>query len=200
MRLILASASPQREQLLSTLGVDFDVQPTHVEELTEGDPAEVVLENARRKARAAAMPGALVIGCDTDVALDGQLLGKPGNGGEAGEFLGRLAGRTHEVHSGLVLLGPAEDQERSALASSAVDFRDVSKAERDRYVASGEWRGRAGGYAVQGLGSTLVAAIRGDISNVIGLPIGALLELAPELAPADPLRAAATQETFRQSL
>ena len=187
-RIVLASASPQRKQLLSMLGVDFDVQPTHVEELSEGDPAEVVMENARRKARAAATPGALVIGCDTDVALDGRLLGKPRTEEEASEFLDRLAGRTHEVHSGLVLLGPAEDRERSALASSAVDFRDIAATERDRYVASGEWRGRAGGYAVQGLGSTLVAAVRGDISNVIGLPIGALLDLAPELAPggADP--------------
>jgi septum formation protein len=187
-RVILASASPQRKQLLSMLAVDFDVQPTHVEELTEGDPAEVVLENARRKARAGATEGALVIGCDTDVALDGELLGKPGDEEEARDFLDRLAGRTHEVHSGLVLLGPAEDQERSALARSAVEFRALIPAERDRYVASGEWRGRAGGYAVQGLGSTLVAAVRGDISNVIGLPIGALLELAPELAPggADP--------------
>jgi septum formation protein len=183
MRLILASASPQRKSLLSMLGADFEVAPTNVEELTEGDPAEVVLENAQRKARAAATEGALVIGCDTDVALDGRLLGKPRTGKEAGEFLDRLAGRTHEVHSGLVLIGPTEGQERSDLASSAVEFRDITDAERERYVASGEWRGRAGGYAVQGLGATLIAAVRGDISNVIGLPIGALLDLAPELAP-----------------
>ena len=182
-RLILASASPQRRQLLSMLRVDFDVQPTHVEELTEGDPAEVVLENARRKARAAAAEGALVIGCDTDVALDGELLGKPSDEEEAREFLGRLAGRTHEVLSGLVIAGPDIDQERSAVASSAVEFRATAAAERERYVASGEWRGRAGGYAIQGLGATLVAAVHGDISNVIGLPIGALLDLAPELAP-----------------
>jgi septum formation protein len=183
LRLILASASPQRKQLLSMLGVDFDVEPTHVEELTKGDPAEVVLENARRKARAAATEGALVIGCDTDVALDGRLLGKPGDEEEAGRFLEKLSGREHEVLSGLVVAGPAGAEERSAVASSAVVFREVSQAERDRYVASGEWRSRAGGYAVQGLGATLIAAVHGDISNVIGLPIGALLELAPELAP-----------------
>ena len=165
------------------LGLDFEVAPTHVEELTDGDPAEVVLENARRKARAAATPGALVIGCDTDVALDGRLLGKPGDEEEAHRFLEALSGREHEVLSGLVICGPDEGGERTALASSAVDFREASAAERERYVASGEWRDRAGGYAVQGLGSTLVAGVRGDISNVIGLPIAALLELAPELAP-----------------
>ena len=180
-RVILASASPQRKQLLSMLGVEFEVQPTHVEELTEGDPAEVVLENARRKAAAAATDGALVIGCDTDVALDGRLLGKPGTEEEAAEYLTSLSGRQHEVLSGLVIRGPATDEERSALASSAVDFRAVPDAERARYVASGEWRGRAGGYAIQGLGATLVAAVEGDLSNVIGLPLSALLELAPEL-------------------
>ena len=186
MRLILASASPQRKQLLSMLGLEFEVAPSHVEELTDGDPADVVLENARRKARAAAAEGALVIGCDTDVALDGRLLGKPGDEGEAAAYLDRLSGREHEVLSGLVVAGPGEGEERDAVARSAVEFRDISPAERDRYVASGEWRGRAGGYAVQGLGSTLVAAVRGDISNVIGLPVGTLLELAPELGPRTP--------------
>ena len=183
MRLILASASPQRKQLLSMLGLEFEVAPTHVDELQDGEPAEVVLENARRKARAAATEGALVIGCDTDVALDGRLLGKPGDENEARRFLDLLSGREHEVLSGLVVSGPSGGEERSAVARSAVVFRDAPEAERDRYVASGEWRGRAGGYAVQGLGATLIAAVHGDISNVIGLPIGALLDLAPELAP-----------------
>lgn len=183
MRLILASASPQRRELLSRLGLEFEVAPTHVEELTEGDPAEVVLENARRKALAAATPGALVIACDTDVALDGRLLGKPGNEGEAEQFIGVLSGREHEVLSGLVMLGPDAGQARETVTSSRVVFHDLDEAEIARYVASGEWHGRAGGYAVQGLGATLVAAIYGDISNVIGLPIGALLDLAPELGP-----------------
>ena len=194
MRLILASASPQRRQLLTVLGLQFEVAPTHVDELNDGDPAEVVLENARRKAHAAARAGALVIGCDTDVAVDGRLLGKPGDEGEAERFLGILSGRQHEVLSGLVILGPREGEERSAVASSAVAFRDVPEPERDRYIASGEWRGRAGGYAVQGLGATLIDAVHGDISNVIGLPIGALLGLAPELAPGPP------QQTFRPRL
>lgn len=165
------------------LGVDFEVTPTHVEERTDGEPAEVVLENARRKARAAVRPGALVIGCDTDVALGGRLLGKPGDGARAAEFLAELSGREHEVLSGLVLVGPGEGQEREAVSRSVVEFRELTPAECERYVALGEWRDRAGGYAVQGLGATLIAAVRGDISNVIGLPLSALIELAPELLP-----------------
>ena len=85
--------------------------------------------------------------------------------------------------SGLALLGPGEGQERTGRCSSRVTFRELGEAEIERYLASGEWRERAGGYAIQGLGSTLVAAVEGDIANVIGLPVGLLLELAPELGP-----------------
>lgn len=194
MRLILASASPQRRQLLAALGLRFDVAPTDVEELSAGDPAEVVLENAHRKAGAAATEGSLVIGCDTDVALDGQLLGKPGDEQQAAEYLAGLAGREHQVLSGLVLVGPGSEESRDSVAVSRVVFRDLTEDEIRSYVASGEWRGRAGGYAVQGLGATLIDAVHGDISNVIGLPIGALLGLAPELAPGSP------QQTFRSRL
>jgi septum formation protein len=130
-----------------------------------------------------AAPGRLVIGCDTDVVVDGRALGKPRASEEAMEFLRRLSGRTHEVLSGLALVGPGEGQERTGSRSSLVTFREIGDAEADRYMASGEWRERAGGYAVQGLGSTLVAAVEGDIANVIGLPVGLLLELAPELGP-----------------
>ena len=141
MRVILASASPQRKSLLSMLGVDFEVAPTHVDELTDGEPAEVVLENARHKARAAATEGALVIGCDTDVALDGRLLGKPRDDEEARGFLDLLSGREHKVLSGLVVSGPAEGEERFAVASSSVAFRNVPEAERRRYVASASGAG-----------------------------------------------------------
>ena len=142
----------------------------------------VVLENARRKARAVGRPQRLVLGCDTDVLLDGELLGKPGNEGEAREYLERLSGGEHEVLSGLVLLGP-EGAERSGVATSQVTFHALSQDQIERYLASGEWRGRAGAYAIQGLGATLVAAVQGDVSNVIGLPVSLLLELAPELGP-----------------
>jgi septum formation protein len=155
-----------------------------VEEVGEGDPSEAVLENARRKAAAVDVSGALVIGCDTDVIADGRALGKPGDGVEAREFLELLAGRSHEVLSGLVLLGPEPDRSREGVARSVVTFRNLGAEELDRYVAAGEWRERAGGYAIQGLGSTLAERIEGDLSNVVGLPVGLLFELAPELAAA----------------
>jgi septum formation protein len=181
---ILASASPRRRELLSRLGIEYEAVVPEVEELAEGDPAETVLENARRKARAGARlagagPADLVLGVDTDVAIDGALLGKAVSEDEARERLERLSGRVHEVLSGVVLLEGAA--ERSGVARSEVEFRPLEAAEVDRYVASGEWRDRAGAYAVQGLGSTLVKSLHGDLSNVIGLPIALLLQLAPEL-------------------
>jgi septum formation protein len=158
-----------------------------VNEVREGDPETAVLENARRKARAGlelAGPDAavLVIGCDTEVVLDGDLLGKARDADEARARLERLSGRTHDVLGGLVLLEGEEAGERSGVARSTVMFRDLDPATIDLYLRSGEWRDRAGAYAVQGLGSTLVAGVEGDVSNVIGLPVTLLAELAPELA------------------
>jgi septum formation protein len=149
-----------------------------VEELTGGDPDREVLENARRKARAAGA-GGMVIACDTDVAIDGVALGKPADAGEARAYLDRLSGRAHEVISGLVVL--VDREERSGLERTTVEFRELGDAEKERYVEFGEWRGRSGGYAIQTLGSTLVARIEGSVSNVVGLPVGLLFELAPEL-------------------
>ena len=180
-RLILASASPRRRQILDGLGVEFEVVVPDVEEVSEGDPAEVVVENALRKARAGleqAGKGTLVLGVDTDVVLDGRVLGKPEDERGARRRLAALSGRPHEVLSGVALAGRGE---RSALARSTVAFRALSEAEIDRYVRSGEWRDRAGGYAIQGLGSTLVESLHGDLSNVIGLPIATLLHLEPAL-------------------
>jgi nucleoside triphosphate pyrophosphatase len=151
-----------------------------VDELADGDPAELVVENARRKARAvASAPGRLVIACDTDVVLDGEVLGKPADPAEARGYLDRMAGRPHTVMSGLVVREGGE--ERGGLESTTVTFKPLSDAEKERYVAFGEWRGRSGGYAVQTLGSTLVERIEGSVSNVVGLPVGLLFELAPGL-------------------
>lgn len=149
-----------------------------VEELSGGQPEVEVLENARRKARAAGRDG-LVIACDTDVVLDGRALGKPADEAEAHRYLERMSGRAHEVLSGLVLL--ADGEERSGLERTAVVFKRLDEAAKDRYVRFGEWRGRSGGYAVQALGSTLVERIEGSVSNVVGLPVGLLVELAPQL-------------------
>jgi septum formation protein len=184
--IVLASASPRRRELLERLGVEFEVVVTDVEELTEGQPQAVVVENARRKARAghalASRADALVLGVDTDVALDGRLLGKPENAEGARRRLESLSGRTHEVLSGVVVVGgPDAAGERSAVARTSVRFARLDEATLDLYLASGEWRDRAGAYAIQGLGSILVESITGDFSNVVGLPLPTLLELVPTL-------------------
>lgn len=149
-----------------------------VEELTGGEPEVEVLENARRKATAVDR-GGLVLACDTDVVLDGRALGKPTDEAEAREYLDRMSGRPHVVMSGLVVL--ADGEERSGLEKTTVVFKELSEAEKERYVEFGEWRGRSGGYAIQTLGSTLVERVEGSVSNVVGLPVGLLFELASEL-------------------
>jgi septum formation protein len=180
-RLILASASPQRRAILEQLGIDFEVRPTGVEEATEGEPAAVAALNARRKALAVeAPPGALVLGADTDVALDGELLGKPRDAAHAREHLGRLAGRRHEVVGAIALTQDGEILAADVVIT-AVDFRRATPALIDWYVQTGEWEGRAGGYAIQGRGAALVAGIDGDYLNVVGLPVARLLDLRPDL-------------------
>jgi nucleoside triphosphate pyrophosphatase len=190
--IVLASASPQRKALLRALGLDFRTIPSDVEEGTEGDPREVVVANALSKARAVAArrrKPALVIAGDTEVVVGGRALGQPQLEGEARWCLETLSGRSHEVLGALALLGPDHDDgrpvERTGVESSRVTFAPLPDELIDAYLASGEWKGRAGGYAVQGLGSSLVAGIDGDVSNVIGLPVGLLLRLAPELVRRD---------------
>jgi nucleoside triphosphate pyrophosphatase len=187
-RIILASRSPQRRALLKSLGLDFKAIPSDVEETSEGEPREVVLANARAKGHAVAArrrAGTLVIAGDTEVVVDGRVVGQPAFEGEARWCLETLSGRTHEVLGALALIGPdrvnGEPSIRTGVESSRVTFAKLDQELIDRYLASGEWRGRAGGYAVQGLGSALVAGIEGDVSNVIGLPVRLLLRLAPEL-------------------
>jgi septum formation protein len=148
-----------------------------IEELAAGDPEELVVENARRKA--AAVEGDLVIACDTDVVLDGEVLGKPADAADARSYLDRMSGRAHTVMSGLVVV--EEGEERSGLEKTTVVFKQLSEAEKDRYVRFGEWEGRSGGYAIQTLGSSLVERVEGSVSNVVGLPVGLLAELAPAL-------------------
>jgi septum formation protein len=184
--LILASRSPQRRAILEQLGVDFRVEAPEVEELTQGEPRRLVRENALRKARSVGARGAggaegeRVLGADTAVVLDGHVFGKPGDPGEAEIFLRRLSGRTHEVMSGIALRQP-DGGERSDVAVTAVRFRRLERPDLAWYLRTGEWRGRAGGYAIQGRGAALVEAIDGDYWNVVGLPVAALLRLVPDL-------------------
>jgi len=182
MPLVLASGSPQRRAILARLGVPFTVRAPNVPELGSGDPGEVAGVNAERKARAARRPGAreVVIGCDTVVALGGVVYGKPTDERSARATLTALGGATHEVLSGVAVLLP-DGQQRTAIARTAVTFRALDGALLDWYLAAGEWRGRAGGYAIQGAGAALVRAVEGDYENVVGLPLATLLDLYPEL-------------------
>src|SRR3954447_21358760 len=146
--LVLASASPQRRAILEQIGVAFTVRPSDVDEETHGDPVAVAEENARRKA--AAVPSALTRGADTLVAVDGDILGKPRDAAQAREYVARLAGRTHQVVGAIALVrdgGPPE----TAVEITEVRFRAATSAQMDSYVKTGEWHGRAGGYAIQGV-------------------------------------------------
>jgi septum formation protein len=178
--LILASRSPQRRAILEQLGVAFRVEAPEVEELTEGDPRRLVRENAMRKARAVAARGERVLGADTAVVLDGRVFGKPRDEREAETFLRRLSGRTHEVMSGIAVREPG-GAERSDTAVTRVRFRRLETPDLAWYLATDEWRERAGAYAIQGRGAALVEEIEGDYWNVVGLPVAALLRLIPDL-------------------
>ena len=155
-----------------------------MEEEREGEPRDLVVRNATRKAEAVAadQPDALVIAGDTEVVVDGEVLGQPEDESQARAHLERLSGSEHHVLGGIALIGPdAGEDPRVGVDVSTVAFKELDEALLEAYLASGEWRGRAGSYAIQGLGSALVDIVRGDVSNVIGLPVGLLLRLAPEL-------------------
>jgi septum formation protein len=184
--LVLASGSPQRSTILERLGVTFTVRATDVEELDAGDPEQVARENALRKARAAHRPGEAeaVLGCDTLVTLEGVIYGKPLDEPAARATLMALGGRTHEVISGVAVLltdGGSEVTERVAIARTRVTFGPIDEELLDWYLGTGEWRGRSGGYAIQGAGQRLAGRIDGEIENVVGLPVAALRDIYPEL-------------------
>jgi septum formation protein len=128
------------------------------------------------------VPGALVLGADTVVSAGGTPLGKPAGETQAREYLARLAGRTHEVVGGIALARGGEVT-AAAVETTRVTFREIGPELLDWYVATGEWRGRAGGYAIQGAGAALVTRVEGDYLNVVGLPLARLLQLCPELLP-----------------
>jgi septum formation protein len=153
-----------------------------VDELTEGEPGEVVVANALRKARAAS--GELVLAADTEVSLDGRVYGKARDAGEAENFLRELSGRDHAVHTGIAVIEKGE--ELTAVAATKVTFRALDEGTLRWYVDSGEWRDRAGAYAIQGKGAALVERIDGDYLNVVGLPVATLLRLKPSLLLRDP--------------
>lgn len=184
MRIVLASTSPQRRAILEQLRIPFDVVPPDYEEHDppDADPVALVRAHAEGKARSVHAKGSWTLGVDTTVHLEGRTYGKPAGARDALAMLAELSGRTHEVISGLCLLGPGFG--RVEVERTLVTFRSATDEERAFYVAAGEWEGRAGGYAIQGLGARLVASIDGDYLNVVGLPAALLVDLLSRHAPA----------------
>ncbi len=179
--LVLASRSPQRKTLLEQLGMPFRIVVSdHEERVSDGDPAHTVQQNSRGKAeevlaREGLRPGELVLGVDTVVVSEGEILGKARDEDEARRFVRRLAARRHEVYSGLYLT--SRKLALAAHAVTGVTFRSLTDVELEAYIRSGEWRDRAGAYAIQGIGSALVKRVDGDYFNVVGLPVAELQRL-----------------------
>ncbi|HVA62157.1 MAG TPA: Maf family protein [Terriglobales bacterium] len=181
-RLVLASASPRRRELLEGAGFAVEVRPAAVDEtpLPGEAAADYVLRLARAKARAVEASG-LVLGADTVVVVDGDLLGKPADDAEAGAMLARLAGREHQVLTGVCLRDPARGREAAQVETTRVWFAPLSPQEIADYVASGEPRDKAGAYAIQGRAARFIPRIEGSYANVVGLPIATVWELWREI-------------------
>ncbi len=203
--IVLASSSPRRVDLLRSLGLDFDVVPSHVDETVEGRvaPEQMVVDLAVAKARevagligrgrqrvvrdpagnatAAGAAGrtqpAFVLGADTTVVLDEEIIGKPGSPEEAAAMLAQLSGRCHQVYTGVALLQLPENRLETGCQVSRVYFRPMLPAEIDAYVATGEPMDKAGAYALQGTGSAFVEKIEGCFTNIIGLPVPLVVEI-----------------------
>jgi septum formation protein len=183
--LLLASTSPQRRAILTQLGIPFDVVAPRYDEHdpVEADATELVCRHARGKAESVGgeADGRLVLGVDTTVVLGGRIYAKPANAADAERMLEELSGRTHAVVSGLCLIAPGWEVVEAA--ETLVTFRALTPRDLAGYVASGEWEGRAGGYAIQGLGGALVERIEGDYLNIVGLPGALLVRLLADRFP-----------------
>ncbi|MEP6811977.1 MAG: Maf family protein [Actinomycetota bacterium] len=185
--LLLASTSPQRRAILEQLRIPFDVVAPRFEEHDppKADASRLVRDHALGKARSVALDAIAgerpVLGVDTTVALDGRIFAKPADAGDAERMLDELSGRTHAVVSGLALVTPGwelvEDE------ATLVTFRKLTPRDIGLYIATGEWEGRAGGYAIQGRGAALVERVEGDYLNVVGLPASLLIRLLAEKFP-----------------
>ena len=178
--IVLASASPRRAELLASAGLPFVVVPSSVveERLPDEPPDAFVRRLAAAKARdvAAARPDGFVLAADTDVVLDGDVLGKPRDEDDARAMLARLSGRFHEVVTGYEVYDVAARRADGAVVRTRVEFAALSRGEIDAYVATGEPMGKAGGYAIQGRAAGMVRRIEGSYTNVVGLPLREVLE------------------------
>jgi septum formation protein len=199
-RLLLASQSPRRHSLLRDMDVPFTVVRSRAEESLSGfDAATIATRNAVAKVKTAELPpgvtpGAFVLGTDTVVTIDGNVMGKAASADEAADMLQCLSGRTHQVVSGVALartraMSPGAgrsgaptvlDEPRVGCAVTDVTFLPLSDADLDAYIASGEWKGKAGSYAIQGIAAFFASEVRGEYSNVVGLPLCLLARLFKE--------------------
>ena len=183
-RIVLASASPRRSQLMQEIGLKFDVMPSQVAEgdISASCPEELVMRLAHAKAAdvAGRIKSGIVIGADTVVVAGGQILGKPVDLDDAAKMLRALSGREHQVYSGVAVIDAESGRSLIDYEATAVKFRQLSEAAIQRYVATGEPMDKAGAYAIQGLGSLLVTGICGDYNCVVGLPLGKLAIMLTE--------------------
>ncbi|MDK2821001.1 MAG: nucleoside triphosphate pyrophosphatase [Clostridia bacterium] len=186
-KIVLASASPRRQQLLKQIGLNFEVKPSNINENNFLDlPPDTRVESlALAKARAVAefldgIEDALVIGADTIVICQGEVFGKPSTKAEAVKMLSFLSGRTHKVCTGVALKKASTSLEKVASVSTDVTFRQLNTEMIEAYVSTGEPLDKAGAYAIQGIGSLLVEKISGDYFNVVGLPLVKTAELLAE--------------------
>jgi septum formation protein len=181
VKFILASASPRRRELLASIGLDFDVLPSHVPEvLREGEaPEEYVARLSRDKADALATahPARWVIAADTTVLLGEELLEKPAGPADAARMLGAIAGKTHIVYTGVTLQNVESSYRETRVAETEVRMLPLTDTEIDWYVRTGEPLDKAGAYAAQGIGGVFIESIHGSYSNVVGLPLATLYQM-----------------------
>lgn len=182
MRLILASGSPRRRELLARLTPDFVVVPSRIDESESGAPAERVVATARKKTRAVGqIERGVIVGADTIVVVDGDVLGKPATRDRAKEMLRSLSGRSHSVLSGLCVWDTRTDTERTDCEETLVTFRPLTEWEIDAYLDADEYCDKAGAYAIQGVAAKFISGIQGDYTNVMGLPLCRLTLLLREV-------------------
>ncbi len=192
--IVLASGSPRRKELLASIGLEFEVLPSDVDEIAlEGEsPQDQVRRLALEKAAdvAAKRPGAWILGADTIVVIDGLILGKPRHVDEAHEMLARLSGRIHEVYTGYAIINSMfPDMKRIRSINSKVLIRSLSVGEIEDYVSTGEPLDKAGSYAIQGIGAGIVESVSGSYTNVVGLPLCEVAQDLRDLGIFDFLRA-----------
>jgi len=189
-RIVLASASPRRAELLRAAGIEFDVMPAHLDETAHAEeaPDAYVRRVADEKARAIAarVTNRVVLAADTTVVVDGAMLAKPDDDEDAKRMLRLLSGRVHDVLTAVALRGPEGSAPQVAVSRTEVEFARLVEEEIEWYVATGEPRDKAGAYAIQGYASRFVTRIAGSYSNVVGLPIALVYEMLEALGPTTP--------------